>query len=292
MAASPHFEFVSDLANAFNKGAICLPSFPDIVVRIRKTLQQDDVCVEKVVKVVKTDPALVSKLLVFANSAAHNPSGYAITSVDVAVSRLGFELVKNTAVSLAVRQMFLAKKHKDLAPKLRAIWQDSMQLSAMCSAAADGRKQFDQDTAFVCGLLHYVGKLYILTRAKDYPGFASDDAMLQSVIDEWHPKVGTSVVESWEFGEEISNTIDTAEHVTHYVSKAPDLVDIVATAEVLLGHVKAAVGAGKDPAKVEHDKPVSDHPSMARLGISDGDLPLLYLTFQEKLSVVREALTG
>ncbi len=292
MAASPHFEFVADLANAFNKGAICLPSFPDIVVRIRKTLEKEDVYVDQVVKVVKTDPALVSKLLVFANSAAHNPSGYPITSVDVAVSRLGFELVKNTAVSLAVQQMFLAKKHRDIAPKLRAIWQDSMQLSAMCSAVADGRKQFDQDTAFVCGLLHYVGKLYILTRAKEYPGFLSDDGMLQSVIDEWHPKVGTSVVESWEFGEDVARTLDTAEHVSPYTSKAPELVDVVATAELLLAHVKAAVTAGKDPAQVEHDQAVSGHPSMARLGISDGDLPLLYVTFQEKLSLVREALTG
>ena len=178
MAASPHFEFVADLAAAFNQGAISLPSFPDIVVRIRRTLEREDVHIGQVAKVVKADPVLVSKLLVFANSAAHNPAGHRIESVETAVSRLGFELVKNTAVSLAVRQMFLSQKHKDIAPLLRAVWQESMQLSAMSSAVADGHSGFDREAALLSGLLHYVGKLYIVTRASDYPGFASDSAML------------------------------------------------------------------------------------------------------------------
>lgn len=292
MAVSPHYEFVADLAAAFNKGNICLPSFPDIVVRIRRTLEREDVQIEQVVKVVKADPVLVSKLLVFANSSAHNPAGHRIESVETAVSRLGFELVKNTAVSLAVRQMFVSQKHKDIAPMLRAVWQESMQLSAMGSAVADGRRGFDREAAFISGLLHFVGKLYIVTRARDYPGFASDPVMLQEVIDEWHPKIGASVIESWRFPEDIVRTVDTAENVSEYTSKSPELVDVVASAEVLLNRVSAAVRDRRDPSVLDPSEPALEHPSMVRLGISGEDLPLLYGTFQEKLSVIREALTG
>ncbi len=292
MAASPHFEFVSDLAAAFNEGAISLPSFPDIVVRIRRTLEKDDVHIDKVVRVVKTDPVLVSRLLVFANSAAYNPAGHRIESVDVAVSRLGFDLVKSTAISLALRQAFLAEQHRDIAPMLRAVWQESMQLSAMASAIVDGRRSFDNESAFMSGLLHYVGKVYIMTRAKDYPGFATDSVMLEEVIREWHPKIGASVVESWGFPEDIVRTVDTGENVNDYTSMAPELVDVVAAAEVLLQRVGEAVRSGRDPSSVDAGDPALEHPSMARLGISGSDLPLLYGGFQERLSIVREALTG
>lgn len=292
MVASPHFKFVADLAGAFNNGEIALPSFPDIVVRIRKTLEKEDVYIDQVTQVVNTDPVLVSRLLLFANSSAYNPSGNRIETVEAAISRLGFELVKNTAVSLAVRQMFLAEQHKDIAPVLRSIWQNSTQLAAMCAAVVDGRRVFKEETAFLCGLLHFVGKLYIITRARNYPEFKGNPQALQDIMDGWYPKVGSCIVESWDFPEEIAQTLDTEEHQTAYTSKAPTLVDVVVVAKLLLKHVSRASKAGVDPALTECDFVADDEPAMARLGIHENELPQLYLVFQEKLTAVREALTA
>lgn len=292
MAASPHFQFVADLAAQFNQGAISLPSFPDIVVRIRKTLEKDDVSIDQVCKVVQTDPVLVSKLLVFANSSAHNPSGYRIDSLDVAISRLGFELVKNTAVSMAVQQMFLAEKHKDIAQHLRTVWQDSMQLSAMCSAVAAGRKGINEETAFLCGLLNYVGKLYIFTRAKNYPGFAEDESALAAISADWHPQIGKSIVESWGFSEAIAKSVDADNNISEYVSKAPTLVDVVVIAKKLLQRVNKAVAEGREPGEVEVMNSKSDQAALTRLHIEEEDLNGIFETFQEKLTVIREALTG
>ena len=114
MAANPLFDFVSALALDLNRADVHLPSFPEVV--------------------------LVSRLLVFANSAQYNPAGVRVQSLETAIGRLGFELVKSTAISLAVKQMFLAKQHKDIAPAIRKVWQKSMQHGAMTTAVAEHAK--------------------------------------------------------------------------------------------------------------------------------------------------------
>lgn len=292
MAASPHFKFVTDLAAAFNKGEISLPSFPDIVVRIRNTLEKEDVYIDQVSQVVNSDPVLVSRLLLFANSSAYNSSGNRIDTVEAAISRLGFDLVKNTAVSLAVRQMFLAEQHKDLAPALRKVWQQSMQLAAMCSAVVDGRRAFKEETAFMCGLLHYVGKLYIFTQARNYPEFVNDPKGFKVVLKTWFPKVGSCIVESWGFPKDICQTLDTEEYITEYSSKAPTLVDVIVVSLMLLKHISRANRAGVDPETAESDFVVEEVPAMSRLGLHENELPQLCTGFEEKLTLLREALTG
>lgn len=292
MAASPHFQFVVDLAGAFNAGKIRLPSFPDIVIRIRKTLEKENVHVEQVSQVVKTDPMLVSRLLVFANSAAYNPSGTRIDTIEVALNRLGFDLVRSTAVSMAVRQMFLAEQHKEIAPALRKIWQKSMQLAAMCSAIVGGRRVFREETAFMCGLLHYVGKLYIVKEAKNYPEMLKNPGELTRVLTEWHSKVGKCIVESWDFPAEVAESLDTAENVSNYTSKSPTLVDVVVVALQLLKHIGNASKAGEDPATAELEFDPDKEPAMKRLDIHEEELPILYASFQEKLSSIGEALKG
>src|SRR5690606_21690545 len=98
MSNKVYFELISNFAQELTKGDISLPSFPEVVLRIRKLLEKDDIQVAQVSAAVSTDPVLVSRLLVFANSSHYNPAGVRIESLDIAISRLGFELVKNTAV--------------------------------------------------------------------------------------------------------------------------------------------------------------------------------------------------
>ncbi|MBT8085202.1 MAG: HDOD domain-containing protein [Woeseia sp.] len=292
MVANPHFEFLADLAKAFNAGKISLPSFPDIVLRIRKTLEKEDVYIEQVSQVVKTDPMLVSRLLVFANSTAYNPSGTRIDTLEVALNRLGFDLVRSTAVSMAVRQMFLAEQHKEIAPALRKIWQKSMQIAAMCAAVVDNRRSFKEESAFMCGLLHYVGKLYIIKEMKNYPALLRDPVELKSVLTEWHPKVGKCIVESWDFSSEVAQTLDAKEYMSEYNSKSPTLADVVYVAKILLRHIGVAKKAGVDPRLAETEFVPAEIPAMQRLGIEDNELPLLYQTFDDKLSAIREALAS
>ena len=120
MDQSDHFRFVSLLGLELENGDIRLPSLPDVVMKIRKMLESDDCDFEKISQAVSVDPVLVSRLFVFANSAYYNRANIKIETLDAAIGRLGFEVVRNTAMSLAMKQLYDSDKNSKSAKYQRA----------------------------------------------------------------------------------------------------------------------------------------------------------------------------
>ena len=166
--------FLQQLAEDLNSKNIKLPSFPDVVINIRTALEDPTCSSERLADVVRTDAVLVARLLMAANSAFHNRAGIEIVDLNLAISRLGFEVVRNTAITLAVEQIFNASQHEDLRESFKNIWSGSLSLASMCFVIARQSDNLNPDNAFLCGLLHEVGKLYILTKAREFPNLMGD----------------------------------------------------------------------------------------------------------------------
>ena len=99
------FAFVQALAAELSKGKVDLPSFPDIALRVRRVLADEEVSQEKVVRVVGSEPALAARLMQIANSAAINFSGKPITELRTAIARMGFNMVRSAAIAFAMSQL-------------------------------------------------------------------------------------------------------------------------------------------------------------------------------------------
>jgi len=99
------FAFVQALAAELSKGKVDLPSFPDIALRVRRVLADEEVSQEKVVRVVGSEPALAARLMQIANSAAINFTGKAITELRTAIARMGFNMVRSAAIAFAMSQL-------------------------------------------------------------------------------------------------------------------------------------------------------------------------------------------
>lgn len=272
-------KFVRQLARELSSGDVKLPSLPDVVIKIRKLLEEENCDFDQVAKVVSADPILVSRLLVFANSAAYNSSGENIKSLETAISRLGFELVRNTAITLAIKQLFLGEKHKAIAKHIRELWAHSMQLSSLAHAVAETHKSLNEETAYLCGLMHHVGKLYILSKARDYPKFLGDATMLQAILLEWHTKVGKSILEAWDFPDDVCESVDPAEYLDEHTHLDPTMVDVMFVAESLLA---SAEGEAPDFASM---------PSCVKLGIDEETAGNVLEAYREKLQSVQDALS-
>ena len=175
MSAEEQTRFLQELAEDLNSRNISLPSFPDVVVNIRTALEDPKCTADNLANVVRTDPVLVARLLIAANSAFHNRAGIEIVDLNLAISRLGFEVVRNTAITLAVEQIFAASEHKELRDSVKHIWNESLSLASMSFVIAQRSGAVNADNAFLSGLLHEVGKLYILTKAQDYPTLMGDE---------------------------------------------------------------------------------------------------------------------
>lgn len=271
--------FVTQLARELSAGSIRLPSLPDVVVKIRRVLEQDDCDFDRVAQAVAADAMLVSRLLVFANSAAYNPAGEKVESLDAAISRLGFELVRNTAISLALKQLFLGQKHKAVATHVRSLWGRSMQLSALAHCIAARHKAVDAETAYLCGLLHEVGKLYILTKAHEFPEFLGSGSAMQMVISEWHAKIGKSILEAWGFPSEICESADPREYLDDHTHLEPSFADVMFVAERML--------AAEDDGVPNF----STMPSSVKLGISNEEAGEILSAYRAKLNEVKGTLS-
>src|SRR6056297_3163561 len=261
MSSAEYFRFVQMLADELTRKEIKLPSFPDVVLKIREALEDGDCTAERVADVVSLEPVLMSRILAIANSAFYNPAGVKITNLRAAISRLGFNMVRNTAIAMAVEQLFQAEHQ-----------------AAMAEVLADQHAELDADGAFLAGLLNEIDKLYILTKAKEFPTLLADEDSRRQVLEEWNPQVGKSILENWEFPEDIVDTV--AGDQTQRRSSKPTLHDvIVASCYLSLRDAEAEVE--------EEFQPV-----VHKLGVDGPRYPPVYQRFEDKLESLTAALAG
>jgi HD-like signal output (HDOD) protein len=212
---------------------IDLPSFPDVAVRVRKALTNEEVEIEHVVRVVSAEPALAARLLQVANSAALNPNGKRLTDLRTAVSRIGFNMARSATIAFAMSQLRRAEAYKGLETPLTELWHYSAHVAAVCLVVAKRFTRVNPDTALLTGLLHGVGKLYLLTRAVKFPALLADPARYQPIVAEWHGRLAQAILRNWEMADEVVTAVSAAENLDREHVGAIDLADVLAVSSAL-----------------------------------------------------------
>ena len=70
-------------------------------------------------------------------------------------------------------QLRRAEAYKGLEQPLDELWQWSAHVAAVSHVVAKRFTRVNADTALLGGVLHGIGKLYLLTRASKFPGVRS-----------------------------------------------------------------------------------------------------------------------
>jgi len=257
------FAFVTELAQEVSSGKVELPSFPDIAVRVRKVLADEQVSNEQIARVVGSDPGLAARVFTLANSAALNRGGKNVSDLKTALNRIGHNNVRTAAVSFAIAQLRRASELKHISKELEALWQESTMVAALAHAIA-ARARINADECMLAGLLHNVGKIYILARANRHGSLFKDPVELSQVLRDWHASIGKAIVENWGFPEQISDAIGEHENIDRHAGH-PDVTDVLTVAvmmstffgqeadlELNMQGVKAFWRLGLDNAKCVH----------------------------------------
>jgi HD-like signal output (HDOD) protein len=213
-----------------------LPSFPEIAIRVRRVLADPDSSADQVVRVVGSEPALAARLMRIANSASFNRSGRAVADLRTAISRIGYNMVRSAAISFAMAQIRNANKLAGLEHYLKDLWERSTRVAAFGFVLARSAGGVNPDEALLGGVLHGIGKLYVLTRAGSHPELFADIATLDDIIADWHAAIGKAILENWEFSEEMASAIGDQEDHARAEPAPPDLKDVVAVAAVMAAH--------------------------------------------------------
>ena len=227
------FAFVQALASELSRGKVDLPSFPDIALRVRKVLADEQVSQEQVVRVVGSEPALAARLMQIANSAAINFTGKPITELRTAINRSGHNMVRSAAIAFAMSQLKKVDSLKGLEAPLESLWQASSAVAAMSHAVAKRYSKINPDTAMLAGLLHGIGKLYILTRSSKHPALFADKVTYNQIVRDWHSAVAKALLENWDMAEEIVNAVSDYEDMERSHTGPVDLTDVLTVGNLL-----------------------------------------------------------
>ena len=230
--------FLGNLATEVSKGTVNLPCFPDVVMRIRKALAAPDVSMTEIVKIVGTEPRLAARLLQAANSAAFNPAGKHLTDLRAAITRLGHRPVQSAAMSFAVKQLRLAPALRAISKPLNVLWEQSISVAAICQVVAR-RTRVSPEEAFLTGLLHGIGRLYIMVRSVGKSDHLYRDPSFVDMIASWHPAIGKAVLENWGFAEEMCNAVGDQDDHERRWAHGNELSDILAVSVILAAAMKS-----------------------------------------------------
>ena len=225
-------EFLCQLATEVSKGTVNLPCFPNVVLRIRKALADPDTTPEQTVKIVGAEPRLAARLLQVANSVTFNPSGKPITDLRGAITRLGHQLVQCATMAFAVQQMKNEASLRVIARPLSAVWNESISVASISQVVAR-RTKVNADEAFLTGLLHSIGRLYIMVRAIGNAKALSQDASFKELVTGWHAAIGKAVLENWGFPERMSEAVGGQGVRENRGKHEADLSDVLIVSVVL-----------------------------------------------------------
>jgi len=231
---------VAKLERGLDQRQLDLPSLPEVALKIRRALADENVSVGEIARLLGADPALAARTLRVANSAMFFRGNRPITSLSAAVSQLGHKMVRNVALSFAAQQVFLGYGSRPLRDLVSGVWAHSIRSAVIGHTLARVRTTLHPDEAFLAGLLHEVGKLYILMRAKGLLPSLHADAALKSVLGGWHTRVGRAVIEAWELPAELAVTVGDHESLSLEAADPPTLTAVLAVANYLAEHSEAA----------------------------------------------------
>lgn len=190
-------DIIKQIAKQIAQGNIDLPPVPDIMTKLNDAMTKDTIAVHDIVKILMADQILTSKILRVVNSAFYSPSSE-ITSLQQAIIFMGLKSVLSI-----VTVHTLSSISPGNADEVKEILRHSLFCAFIAKKIAIALR-LDPEEAFVCGLLHDIGKTVILNLITDPK---VNDEMKQDLLREYHPHVGFILGSKWNFSEVIRNSI-------------------------------------------------------------------------------------
>jgi signal transduction histidine kinase/HD-like signal output (HDOD) protein len=148
-----------------------LPTLPAVAARLLQLTADDEASTREVIELVASDPALTAKVI---SQCTRADKGLRkeVLSIEKAVKLLGFSAIRNTVLSLKVLEVFGldpseppshdAAVDEPARFDRRGLWTHALAVGVfaeLIAKAHPGQQDLPADQAFVCGLLHDMGKL-------------------------------------------------------------------------------------------------------------------------------------
>lgn len=274
-----------------------LPTISAVANEINVSNKNDSLTAKTLGTIISRDPSLTAIVLKLANSAYYGMARE-IKSLERAITILGFDTIKNLALTISVFNVFKTRKGETI--DLKGLWHHSLGVGLAAKRLALYSPMLAKDKslpeqAFLCGIMHDIGKIAfarslpaelaeILRQTRS--GNLAQHEIEKAILGFNHQKAGQAIADSWNFPEEYQ--IVTRLH--HAPSAAalgnnPKIAPLVMA--VYLGNKIAKalhLGESTDP----HSEKLTPT-DLKNLGINSQDLPQIIQEIKEEYAQCLEA---
>jgi putative nucleotidyltransferase with HDIG domain len=270
----------TDLLTRLQSGELELPLLPNIVWEVMELTASDDVDARKLSELIHRDQALAGHILRVANSPAYMPR-MPIVSLHQAVSRLGTAVLGEIAFTVSLQsRVFDVEGYEQ---EIQTLWSHAVGTGAYAKEIARLRRS-NVEGAFLCGLLHDIGKPVLLQTLVDLQHtfeLTIEPAAMSAVMEAYHVQVGSLIATQWGLPPHVAESI-TYHHDYLVAPMCSEAVMITRLADCLAYHL--AMPEVFDEDSVRH------HPILADLNFYPDDVETL-LTKREVVLNMIEGLT-
>ena len=275
----PSYKFLSELAKELSSGRVELPSFPDAAARVQQALSDPAVTSDRIARVIGADAGLAGRLLTMANSALLQRGDAQVTDLKIAVTRIGHDNIRAAALAYANAAVQRAPELAHIRPQLEACWREGIRVASLAHSLAKVTSCVRTDEAMLAGLLHNIGKLYIIARSpKNSEAATRLDA---AVVNDWFPSIGKALAQNWKLPEDICSAIAGQLELERSHEGPADLLDLI---------IIAVQVAARMAAHAPDDEGLAQLPAATALGLDAPAFKRIAMDAHAELQKLQAAL--
>lgn len=226
-------------------------TLPPVAARILKLLENDNVDMRDISKVIEADAPLTLKLLRVANSPLY-ATRVEVHSIQQAIITLGLNRLTNIVLGVSIFSRFLLSSQKQAAKQMEKFWWHSSCTGIVSKSLSTKINRYFKEAEFIGGLLHDIGKLAMLQFDSTKYNQCIEIVNEKLVIDEvaemevygvTHVEVGYEIAKLWKLPDELTTIVLNHSHPRE-AEDHKELVSVVRFADMLCEIWGASVNEG------------------------------------------------
>ena len=242
-----------------------LPVLPQIATEVMSLTNDMDTELSDLSKLIHRDQALATQVVRIANSAAYS-RGETISSLDQAIGHVGLRLLNELTIAISVHGEVFRVPGYQL--EVKYLWRQALASGSYAREIAIALR-LDQESLFLCGLLHTVGKpitLKVLVELLHEKQIYLTRPAVLTLVDEFHCGVSELVATKWKLPQPV------VQSAAHYLQPAEAKEFKTEAAVTQLAHTLADWIV--NPA-TKNDPPGIENEAVLSLGLSADQLQKL-----------------
>lgn len=275
-ATTPIEQLERSLVQKLEQGEIELPLLPQVASQVMALTSDPAADASKLSSLIHQDQALAAHVLRIANSPAYMPRS-PVVSLQHAVAMLGINLLSEIAFTASLKAgAFQVPGHEE---DIKHLWRHSLASGAFAKEVARARR-VNVESAFLCGLLHAIGKPVVLRTTSaiaQKQNIPADKPLLRMLMNGYHSRVGCLIADKWGLPKQVAEAIQYYSDYDHAASFRQECL-LTCVADRLATHLLTPDDMPEDTLR--------DHPVFAELNLYPNDIDQLIACRDKVLAVV------